>query len=136
MKIVRGVLVVIKAEKITANLYMLKGETLQEVDSCVTSTSRGEEQTMIWHHKLGNMSERGLKILSDQKLFLGLNSIALPFCEHCLTSKQHRLKFNTSSSRSDAIMKPVHSDVWQAQVTSLGGAKYFVSFIDDYSRRC
>ncbi|GJY03409.1 retrovirus-related pol polyprotein from transposon TNT 1-94 [Tanacetum coccineum] len=30
----------------------------------------------------------------------------------------------------------VHSDVWQAPVLSLGGAKYFVSFIDDYSRRC
>ncbi|GJV88834.1 retrovirus-related pol polyprotein from transposon TNT 1-94 [Tanacetum coccineum] len=30
----------------------------------------------------------------------------------------------------------VHSDVWQAPALSLGGSKYFVSFIDDYSRRC
>ena len=55
---------------------------------------------------------------------------------HCVTSKQHRLKFNTSSSRSKTILELVHSDVWQTPVTSLGGAKYFVSFIDDYSRRC
>ena len=47
MKIVRGMLVVIKREKIATNLYMFKGETLQEADSCVASTSRGEEQTMI-----------------------------------------------------------------------------------------
>ena len=82
------------------------------------------------------MSERGLKILSDQKLLPGLNSVALPFCEHCVTIKQYRLKFNTSSSRSKAILELVHSNVWQAPVASLGGAKYFVSFINDYSRRC
>ena len=29
----------------------------------------------------------------------------------------------------------IHSDVWESPVSSLGGAKYFVSFIDDYSRR-
>ncbi|TXG73221.1 hypothetical protein EZV62_001800 [Acer yangbiense] len=34
LKIVRGVLVVMKAEKITSNIYTLKGETLQEADSC------------------------------------------------------------------------------------------------------
>ncbi|XP_020266669.1 uncharacterized protein LOC109842176 [Asparagus officinalis] len=123
MKIVRGTFVVIKGEKIPANLYMLKGETLQEADLCVVSTSRGEEQTMIWHRKLGHMSERGLKILSDQKLLPRLNSVALPFCKHCVTSKQHRMKFNTSGSRSKAILELVHSDVWQAPVTSLGGGK-------------
>ena len=72
LKIVRGALVVMKAEKITSNLYMLKGETLQEADSCVASTNHEEESTIIWHHKLGHISERGLKILSDQNLFPGL----------------------------------------------------------------
>ena len=33
MKIVKGALVLIKAEKISANLFMLKGETLQEADA-------------------------------------------------------------------------------------------------------
>lgn len=51
-------------------------------------------------------------------------------------SKEHRLKFNTSNSRSKGVLELVHSDVWQAPVLSIGGAKYFVSFIDDYSRRC
>ncbi|GJU97516.1 retrovirus-related pol polyprotein from transposon TNT 1-94 [Tanacetum coccineum] len=39
-------------------------------------------------------------------------------------------------SRSVYVLELVHSDVWQAPILSLGGAKYFVSFIDDYSRRC
>ncbi|TXG58849.1 hypothetical protein EZV62_016678 [Acer yangbiense] len=110
LKIVRGALVVMKAEKITSNLYMLKGETLQEADSCVASNNHGEESTIIWHRKLGHISERGLKILSDQNLLPGLKSVNLPFCEHCVTSKQHRLKFSSSTARSKCILDLIHSD--------------------------
>ena len=45
MKIVKGALVLMKAEKIDTNLFMLKGETLQDADTCVTSN--GEESTMM-----------------------------------------------------------------------------------------
>ncbi|KAH9784261.1 hypothetical protein KPL71_009581 [Citrus sinensis] len=72
MKIVKGALVLMKAEKIGANLFMLKGETLQEADACVASN--GEESTMMWHLKLGHMSEQDLKILSERKLLPGLKS--------------------------------------------------------------
>jgi transposase InsO family protein len=89
----------------------------------------------MWHRKLGHMSERGLKILSERNLLHGLKSVNLPFCEHCVTSKQHRLKFGRSTARSKCILELVLSDVWESPVSSLGGAKYFVSFIDDYSRR-
>ena len=76
-----------------------------------------------------------MKILAEQKLLPGLTNVFLPFCEHCVTSKQHRIKFNTSNSRSKIILELVHSNAWQTP-TSLGGVKYFVSFINDYSRRC
>ncbi|KAE8670544.1 hypothetical protein F3Y22_tig00112127pilonHSYRG00101 [Hibiscus syriacus] len=130
----RGALVVLKGEKITANLYMLKGETLLEAEAFVASCS--SDSAMLWHQKLGHMSEQGMKVLVEQKLLPGLTKISLPLCEHCITSKQHRLKFNTSNSRGKNVLELVHSDVWQAPVTSIGRAKYFVSFIDDYSRRC
>lgn len=136
MKIIKGELVIMKAEKIAANLYLLKGETLQEGEASVATTSSSEKSSMIWHKKLGHMSEQGMKILAEKNLLPGLTKVSLPFCEHCIVSKQHRLKFKTSNSRSKAILELVHSDVWQAPVTSLGGANYFVSFIDDYSRRC
>ncbi|KAH9669265.1 hypothetical protein KPL70_021724 [Citrus sinensis] len=134
MKIVKGTLVLMKAKKIDANLFMLKGETLQEANACVVSN--GEESTMMWHLKLGHMSEQGLKILSERKLLPGLKSISLPFCEHCVTSKQHRLKFSRSIARSKCILDLIHSDVWESPDISMGGAKYMVTFIDDYSRRC
>ncbi|KAE8707942.1 hypothetical protein F3Y22_tig00110365pilonHSYRG00006 [Hibiscus syriacus] len=100
----RGALVVLKGENIVTNLYMLKGETLLEAEASVASCS--SDSAMLWHKKLGHMSEQGMKVLVEQKLLPGLTKVSLPLCEHCIT------------------------------ITSLGGAKYFVSFIDDYSRRC
>ena len=55
MKVVKGALVLMKAKKIGVNLFMFKGETLQEADACVASN--GEQSTMMWHLKLSHMSE-------------------------------------------------------------------------------
>ena len=82
------------------------------------------------------MSEKGLKVLSDQKLISGLTKVSLPFCENCVTSNQHRLKFCSFTAKSKVILELIHFNVWQTPVISLGGARYFVSFIDDYSKRC
>ena len=90
----------------------------------------------MWHLKLGHMSEQDLKIFSERKLLPGLKSVSLPFCEHCVTSKQHRLKFSRSITRSKCILDLIHYDVWESPDISMGGAKYIVTFIDDYSRRC
>ncbi|KAH9800564.1 hypothetical protein KPL71_000708 [Citrus sinensis] len=45
----------------------------EEANACVASN--GEESTMMWHLKLGHMSEQGLKILSERKLLPGLKSV-------------------------------------------------------------
>ena len=44
-----------KVKKIGANLFILKGEKLQEADACVASNE--EESAMMWHLKLDHMSE-------------------------------------------------------------------------------
>ncbi len=41
----------------------------------------------------------------------------------------------TGTSRSTAVLDLVHSDVLgPANVPSLGGSRYFITFIDDYSK--
>ncbi|XP_073133491.1 uncharacterized protein [Henckelia pumila] len=99
-----------EAEKFAANLYVLLGETHKESELAVASIGSGEESTMLWHRKLGHMSERGMKILSERKLLSGLTKVTLPFCEHCVTSKQHRLKFGTSTAKSKGRLELIHSD--------------------------
>ena len=111
LKIIKGALVVLKAEKIVANLYMLKGETHQKTTASIASTSFVEEMTIMWYQKLCHMLEKCLKVLSNQKLIPGLTKVFLPFCEYCVTSKQHRLKFNSCKAKSKVILKLIHSDV-------------------------
>ena len=112
---------VLKARKTVANMFVLMRETHHGAEASISSASPAEEKTMMWHQKLGHMSEKGLKFLSDQKLLPGLTKVTLPFCEHCVTSKQHRLKFGTSTTKSKCILDLIHSDVWQARI--LGRSK-------------
>ena len=134
IKIAEGALILLKAEKIETNLFILKRKTLQEVDACVASNE--EESVMMWHLKLGHMSEQDLKIISERKLLIGLKSVNLPFREHYVISKQHSLKFSKSVTISKCISDLVYSDVWKSSDILMEGVKYLVTFIDDYFRRC
>ena len=129
MKISKGVMVVLKAERVR-NLYRLIGEMKVGV---VSETSM--ESVKIWHQRLGHMGEHGLKILYDRKLLPGSQSIDLDFCEHCLYGKQNRLHFAGNTNKSKDILELIHLDTWEAPILSRGGARYFVSFIDDFSRK-
>ena len=134
MKIIKGPLVVMKVDKTIATLYMLHRKTYQETEIYVANSR--EKLTMRWHHKLSHMLENGLKILYNQKLLPRLKTISLPFYEHCVIIKQHRLIFNRSTTRSKGILDFVHSNVWESLATSLGGVNNLALFVNDYSRRC
>ncbi len=56
------------------------------------------------------------------------------FCEACIHGKHKRASFNKSSSKSTQPLELVHSDVCgKMSSSSLGGAEYFLIFINDYT---
>lgn len=72
-------------------------------------------------------------------MVLGLPSIQPPekVCEGCLVSKQPRSTFKKyAPSRAPATLHVVHSDVCgPIQTPSLGDNLYFVTFVDEYTRK-
>ena len=57
-------------------------------------------------------------------------------CEICVESKFARKPFK-SIERSSELLELVHSDLCDLKMTpTRGGIKYFITFIDDYSRYC
>jgi hypothetical protein len=63
-------------------------------------------------------------------------SLDFDFCEHCLYGKQNRVRFPSSATREERILQLVHSDVFgPMSVPSLGKSVYYVSFIDEFSRK-
>ena len=56
-KVTKGALVIAKGEKV-GTLYLCNGIS----NSVNALTSKGADAT-LWHHRLGHMSEKGMKIL-------------------------------------------------------------------------
>jgi hypothetical protein len=63
-------------------------------------------------------------------------NLEVKFCEHCIYGKQSLVRFPSGVTREKWILELVHSDVFgPVSVPSLGGSMYYVSFIDDFSRK-
>ncbi|KAG8480135.1 hypothetical protein CXB51_024911 [Gossypium anomalum] len=104
--------------------------------SVVSTKDADLEATRLWHMRLGHAGEKALQTLAKQGLLKGVNSCKLEFCEHCVLGKQTRVKFGSTIHNTKGILDYVHSDVWgPTKVASLGGLHYFVTFVDDYSRK-
>ena len=76
-----------------------------------------------------------LRELSKQGV-LGQDKIeSLSFCEECVLGKSSRVKFITEVHNSKGTLDYIHADLWgPTQTAFLGGARYFLSLIDDFSR--
>ncbi|KAH9705464.1 hypothetical protein KPL70_011882 [Citrus sinensis] len=83
----------------------------------------------------GHMSEKGLKELEKKGVFGKDQLNSLGFFEDCLLGKASRIKFEYAVHTTKEKLGYIHSDLWgPVQVTSLGGCKFFLIFIDDFSR--
>lgn len=90
----------------------------------------------LWHKRLGHMSEKGLTTLAKKDVISVAKDVILDSCEHCLFGKQHRVSFSSTRKLRSDLLSLVHSDVCgPIEEESLGGSRYFVTFIDDASRK-
>ena len=88
----------------------------------------------LWHARLGHASSSQVQQLASRGL-IGSVSTENFDCVSCQLGKQPTLPFNTSESISTTIFDLIHSDVWgPSSISSTGGSRYFVVFVDDYSR--
>ena len=83
------------------------------------------------------MNYKALLIVS--KVVTGLLEIQINHegvCKGCAQGKNTKNPFPSSNSKAKAILDIVHSDVCgPMSTTSLSGYVYYVSFLDDYSRK-
>jgi hypothetical protein len=55
-------------------------------------------------------------------------------CDACLRAKAYQLPYPVSSSHSSSTLALIFSDVWGSTIDSFGRNKYYVSFIDNFSK--
>ncbi|GJR61822.1 retrovirus-related pol polyprotein from transposon TNT 1-94 [Tanacetum coccineum] len=87
-------------------------------------------------YSLDDHAIAGLQVLEKQGLF-GKKSLGkLDFYENCVMGKSHQVSFGVGRHTTQGVIDYVHSDLWgPSQVESFEGKRYFLSIVDDYSRR-
>ena len=133
MMIIKGTEIIMKGLR-KNGVFVLDGKVV--TGEVGVSVDANTDKTRLWHLRLGHIGVRGLKELDKQGLLEGDKIGDLEFCESCVLGKTTRASFNRSIHKSNDKLEYVHSDLWgPSQQVSLGGNSYFLSIIDDYSRR-
>jgi hypothetical protein len=55
-------------------------------------------------------------------------------CNVCQLAKSHQLPYNTSTNCTTMPLEIIHSDVWGPAPIFVGGYKYYINFIDDFTK--
>jgi len=105
----------------------------------VCSMAEVKNPSWLWHFRYGHLNFGGFKILQRKRMVTGLPEIIVPsqVSEECVIGKQHRSQFAKGKSwRANGVLELVHSDICgPINPISNGGKRYFITFIDDYSRK-
>ena len=94
----------------------------------------------LWHKRFGHLHHAAVQRMYKDQLVDGmiLKSQQPPaaICEPCLAGKQHHVNVpKTARHRATAPLQLIHTDVHgPLPVQSRHGYKYWITFIDDYSR--
>jgi Reverse transcriptase (RNA-dependent DNA polymerase)/gag-polypeptide of LTR copia-type/Integrase core domain/GAG-pre-integrase domain len=105
----------------------------------IAKQERHENCIHLWHRRLGHRDPEAIKKLCHNQLADGIQIDAcseVSKCINCLKGKMTRKSFQkVSDHRAVQVLDLIHSDVCgpMNNVTP-GQKKYFLTFIDDYSR--
>ena len=78
--------------------------------------------------------------MQSQELVIGLPTFRVAemhkVCEACQFGKQSKASFPHDKHVSKDVLEKKHFDVWGlAKTTSMGGCKFYFTFIDDHTRK-
>ncbi|PRQ27363.1 putative RNA-directed DNA polymerase [Rosa chinensis] len=107
------------------------------IDSAIGSKRKfSENSAYLWHRRLGHVSKERLLLLVKQGILPKLDFSDLTDCIECVKGKYAKQKKKTAT-RSTSVLQLVHTDICGPFATqTLCGNKYFITFIDDYTRFC
>lgn len=99
--------------------------------------SKSVDTAVTWHRRFGHLNYQSLNRLKGVVSGMNFNDEKNRIsCETCAMGKQSRQPFATSASQAKNLIALIHSDLCGPMETqSIGGAKYILTFIDEYSKK-
>jgi len=129
--------IILKANKTNGLYYVNEAHEVKFDTNVENQQVCNKTEIYDWHSKLGHLNVKSLMKAKETLQGIDFNSKdSLDDCEVCIKGKLTRKPFHTSDNqRTTQPLEIVHSDVCGPFNTpSLGGSKYFVTFIDEYTR--
>lgn len=97
------------------------------------------DKSWLWHLRYNHLSFSTLSKICKGHMVRGIPNIQRQdqVCEDCIFGKHHRDPFPKEKAwRAKKPLELIHSDLCGPMRTnSIGGSRYFLTFIDDYSRK-
>ena len=130
----------------TCSLHRLQAVHINEKVAPTTSraafnTTRDTNMSELWHQRYGHLNGKSLQALQLNNMVTGMSAASdmqAANCVGCLQGKQHRKAFPSlpADHKRQEKLALVHTDLCgPMNVASIGGRRYLLTFIDDFSRR-
>ena len=104
----------------------------------VSSTKRlrlNEKSSIIWHKRLSHISRQRMEILIKDEIFLDLDFSYFDTSINCIKGKLTTKIRNVKVDICIGLLRVIHTDIYGSFIPpTMGGHKYFIMFINDYSR--
>jgi hypothetical protein len=114
-----------------SGLYPIKATDVPPLKRALATRTISSSQ---WHARLEHPSPQGVRsILVLNKLPCSRDPTP-SICDACQLAKSHQLPYSSSVHHSSSPLDLIFFDVWGPAPTSVGGYKYYISFIDDFSK--
>lgn len=113
-----------------SGLYPIKPSDIASLHQAFVSVRPDQ-----WHARFGHPSSQVVRsILRLHHLPYSKESSLSSVCNACQLGKSHQLPYNISIHHTTRPLEIIHSDVWGPAPLSVGGYKYYISFIDDFTK--
>ncbi|KAL7290151.1 hypothetical protein TKK_0015865 [Trichogramma kaykai] len=111
-----------------------------EVSHGIAAFSKTKVSMNEWHARLGHLNSKDLKTMFAKKHAEGVDDVQIEDidqCSTCAAAKMTREPFQPRTKYATKLLEVVHSDVCGPMRTTMkGGARWFVTFIDEHTRFC
>jgi hypothetical protein len=119
------------------NLYFLELDTSHLEALHIDNRKRkltNENSAALWHKRLGHISMKRIERLVSNDILKPLDFTNLNECVNCIKGKQTN-KRKYEAKRCNDVLELIHTDICGPfPKATRNGHRYFITFIDDYSR--
>ncbi|KAK2410100.1 putative mitochondrial protein [Trifolium repens] len=127
---------VLRGTRSKDNCYLWMPQEEALTSTCLVTT---EDEVQLWHQKMGHLNLKGMKKVISLEAIRGIPKLRIvegKVCGECQIGKQVRMSHPMLEHQTTSkVLELLHMDLMgPMQVESLGGKRYILVVVDDFSR--